>query len=140
MRIVPMTMAMLLAFAADNLAVPAPRAEKETLQGIWELVEYDTGDGAKTDGPMIGRKWIFDKDQLTVQRPDVSTVTTFKIDETAKPKRIEWVARGSKVCKGIYLLDGDKLQICYGINETPDKLAAGAGISLFTYKRVQRAK
>ncbi len=140
MRSLMLIIAGFLTLTTDSLAAPVPKAEKDPLQGTWELVEFDNGSGAKTTGAMIGRKWTFEGEKLTIHRTDVSSVTTYKSNADADPKQVEWVATGNKVCKGIYVIDGDKLKICYGINETPKKIAPGIGISVFTFKRSEKPK
>jgi len=126
-------------------AAPVPKAKEDaaSLHGTWELVELDVGAGPVQQGGAIGRVWTFEGTKLTVQRySDVKTAktTTFTIKPDATPKQIEWVGSTTIVCKGLYQLDGDKLQICYSIKDAPTKIAAAEGFYLYTFKRAAPKK
>jgi uncharacterized protein (TIGR03067 family) len=54
---------------------------------------------------------------------------TYALDPAKKPKAIDLRAGkdGPVVLRGIYEVEGDRLKICYGAGERPDKFAARAG-------------
>jgi uncharacterized protein (TIGR03067 family) len=88
------------------------RSEQERLQGKWRIVrcEFSGRDEPQPVGvedSIRGDKWL---------RPNRRTAEyQFKLDPTKDPKWVDLSAErlGAQTLKGIYLLDGDRLTICY---------------------------
>ena len=56
---------------------------------------------------------VFAGDKVTVPRKDGSEEVGYKLDPNKKPKHIDLLIEEGKTAKGIYLLDGDTLKLCF---------------------------
>jgi uncharacterized protein (TIGR03067 family) len=95
--------------------------DQERLQGSWKLVYTENnGEGFK---PTNDIRVTFNKDTVTEWcAGKLVTRSSFKIDSTKKPKRMESIilenrlipeSKGRKV-RTIYQFDGDRLKMCSG--------------------------
>lgn len=114
-----MRTAVLLAFALTLSAVAAPlpkalkKADAELIEGAWEYVSRDDGDGQKAVAAGRDGKrpvWVV-RDGKIVRMPD-ATDMPLRLDPTTSPKRYESEDAPGVVRKGIYKLDGDDLVCC----------------------------
>lgn len=105
---------LLAATAALLLAADKPKDDREAIQGTWRVVS--TIDSGQETPPEVFKNvkviWVIDKDKITNRVGKMTTVWTYTLDATKKPKWIDLV-EGKRRMLGIYELDGDKLTVCY---------------------------
>jgi RNA polymerase sigma factor (sigma-70 family) len=117
--------------------------DQEKLRGTWEgLAHKNDGTG---ENPRRGVKLVIAADKITVSgMSDAGDVElAYRLDPAKKPKAIDLTTGKdfADVCnQGIYELDGDTLQICYGIGGTAERptefcTKPGAAQWLFVLKR-----
>ncbi len=113
--------------------------------GTWQVTAMEA-DGMGGPAEIVGKlKLIFKADELTFTPGEPGfTRYTFKLDPRTKPASFDMTpTEGSKkgeTKKGIYLLEGDRLKICFGIeDERPKELTAKAGSEQVMYT-LQRKK
>jgi uncharacterized protein (TIGR03067 family) len=107
--------------ALDAIGAKADKTsnDMDSLQGTWEVVS------AEFEGrpdPLPVRKHdrqIFEKDKQTITDGFSSLITRFTIDASKRPKTIDFLdfSGPHMVGKGIYLLDGDSLRLCFSLDE-----------------------
>jgi uncharacterized protein (TIGR03067 family) len=122
-----MSLSTVLILIAAGAPVAADEPSKEVkeelkhLQGTWMLVGREL-DGKKTgeeDVKALEGKLVIKGDRFTyTSRGDATGKrSTFRIDPTANPRRLEWTApgeeKGEKIL-AIYKLEGDRLTVCAG--------------------------
>ena len=100
------------ALAAEDKK-PDPKADLAALKGKWKVTT------AKFDGKesaLAGRVLAFGEKEFTTFDGDKKGRTLgFTLDPGADPKRIDLALPGTdRKAAGIYVLDGDKLTLCYG--------------------------
>jgi uncharacterized protein (TIGR03067 family) len=136
-----LTAVMLVAADAKDDAF---KKDMEALQGKWQLVSMQR-DGESVDVSKDASRVITgDKYELTL-RPGLSIEGTYKIDPTAKPKKMETTASTGpykdQELLGIYELSGDTLKICYAPpgkeRPTEFKTKDGSGWILTVHKKVK---
>ncbi|MFO0842696.1 MAG: TIGR03067 domain-containing protein [Gemmataceae bacterium] len=114
--------------------------------GTWEATSYVT-DGKKWDEKDLKRikLTVHGVGENELVQGDREFHATYKLDETATPKAIDFTrTRGADKGKkrlGIYELKGDRLRFCVGPvgGERPKKFASepGTGVWLEVWKRVK---
>jgi uncharacterized protein (TIGR03067 family) len=107
----------LLLWSGLSVAEDKPKTDQDAIQGAWELVART--EPAKPD--VVCERVVFKGDKLTFHyRLDDQRSTsecTFKLDPTAKPKKIDFTPTAGdskgKVYLGIYEFKDGELCICY---------------------------
>jgi uncharacterized protein (TIGR03067 family) len=132
------------ALTGCNPSVP----DEEAIIGTWQMTQRETHPSdpvGMTSEEYEGRTIEFKRDGKTVDhKPDREDMEyEYKLEPTAKVKTINITRRG-EVQLGVYTLDGDTLQICWGLYSTdgntpprPDAVKAGKGFILTTFKRAK---
>jgi uncharacterized protein (TIGR03067 family) len=124
------------------------KKELKALEGNWQLTRQEGG-GSLTPKPVVARlRIVIEGDQMSwyIGNPAANQTADLKIDPTKTPKTIDAeITRGSakdKVMLGIYKLEKDTLEICWGepgSNKRPTKFTSrpgvGAGNSYDKYER-----
>jgi uncharacterized protein (TIGR03067 family) len=112
--------------ATVDAKVVAP-ADKEPapIRGTWTMtaVEEAIIDGKPQPPKKVTRTVVITNDRIKLLDSDgfVAVDMTFKFDQTAKPAAIDLTDPQVGLLQGIFRLDGDRLQIAYGIAERPTK-------------------
>ena len=135
-----LTAVMLVAADAKDDAF---KKDMEALQGKWQLVSMQRDGEAVDVSKDASRVITGDKYELTL-RPGLSIEGTYKIDPTAKPKKMETTATSGpykdQELLGIYELSGDTLKICYAPpgkeRPTEFKTKEGTGCILTVHKKL----
>jgi uncharacterized protein (TIGR03067 family) len=149
--------AVLIVLASLSLGfAPAPKPrdnnnkkDMKLLQGTWQMVSLEAT-GRKMPAETAARYQVVIKDDrwTFILSGKELTPTTITIDARKKPKTIDMkrVGTPSTVMKGIYVLEGETLKICYRVGTTdadrPKTFAAEEGKTktrsiLITLKRVK---
>lgn len=143
-----MTRVVLLAALASVTSAGGNRSDHDLLQGRWRLVrarasDFDTREGFGKHVLSVRGTAMTAEHDSGGQRED----GPFKIDPTAKPKRIDFKYRGKGEHDrpGIYELDGAKLRICFSsvvparpeLRPTDFDTPPGKGWVLLEYERVK---
>ena len=101
-----------------------PKKDAERLEGTWLVVESERNGQKQPEEQTKKLKMIFNKDRYIIQVDENTKEATFTIDPTKKPKTIDVVPLDGedkgKTIPGIYMLDGDKLKLCFA-DKTPDR-------------------
>jgi uncharacterized protein (TIGR03067 family) len=146
MRTLLLTLLALGTLAADE---DPGRKDRETMQGDWAAVSM-VSDGYRLpddDAQALFRS--IQGDRYTVFRFDKAVGKgTFTLDATKKPRAIDAVpetpAGKGKPMRGIYRIDGDKLELCFATagKERPaafeSKEGSGHTLSVWTREKGQR--
>jgi uncharacterized protein (TIGR03067 family) len=106
---------------------PKQKGDLGALQGVWRVVSMEAG-GMQIPVEMLGERGSFrmvisgDKVAMVSGDPD-GEEGSIKLDETAKPKQIDFVLKRERSSAvGIYKLEGNTLTICV----TPSNQGQGA--------------
>lgn len=124
------------------------KAALKQLEGNWQVVRQEER-GSLTPKPIIANlRIVIEGNEIAwyIGNPASNQTADFKIDPTKEPKHIDAeITKGSLISKhmlGIYKLDKDTLEICWGeagSEKRPQKFTTrpgiGAGLSYTTYKR-----
>ena len=115
------------------------RQDLEGIQGTWKLVALENNGQQAPAEFVVVMKLVFKGDTLTFPGGEPGfTNYKFKLDPTTKPPGFTMAhADGTKqgeTNSGIYSLDGDSLQICFGrADRLPMEFTAKAGSGQFMY-------
>jgi uncharacterized protein (TIGR03067 family) len=141
-------LASLLAFAPLVVAAPVPKvvakmSDAELLEGRWECVTLDGGQGPKADQNAT-LYWFTVRDgKLTTGHGDGKGYdgVTFKLDPEPSPKRID-ITSGGVVLPCIYKLEDDTLTWCHPQDKQPrpTEFKGGNGHYCFVFKRAKDEK
>jgi uncharacterized protein (TIGR03067 family) len=132
---------------APDAPIDAAKEEQEKLQGVWALASSERDGRAEPGDAANGLELEFAADTFRFRLPaGARHPQPYKLDPGAKPKAIDWLAGGkhgpSKSLLGIYELDGDTLEICWGNEggERPKEFVTGAGKGVWRWalKRKER--
>lgn len=143
MRLLVWLIVVIGVFAGGQLPGQAMGEKKSPLVGTWVVIA--AGREGKTPS---GGHWEISEDGIALYRSNsvFDGRMSYKVDAGKEPKTIDLVCdRGpfkGKTLKGIYILDGDKLQICYGFptSDLPDgierpKQQGAKGTVTFVFER-----
>jgi uncharacterized protein (TIGR03067 family) len=111
-------MAVLCLVVFQSQAADEKKADKDKLEGTWELVSYEVN-GKVTPAPEgKGMTLTFKDGKVTKKAKDEKDEEgTYKIDDTKKPAEIDMTTpkKGKpdekETMKGIFMIDGDTLKI-----------------------------
>ncbi len=136
--------------AAVSLSAPVPKAVKAkapSLDGRWECVELNANDADVTKG----NPWVWDiaGEKLTIHRrengqlrPNEQNMTTTLVwPDAAKAEEVDYVrdnGTSKTVFKGRFVVDGDKLTVCYTTSggDRPTELKADKRVHYVRFTRV----
>jgi RNA polymerase sigma factor (sigma-70 family) len=112
-------------------AAAEKKTDKDRLLGTWIPVSVEE-DGRKVPEDEVKAKnfeMVFTADKVTVPRKDEAKEVGYKLDPGKKPKQIDLLIDEGKTAKGIYLLDGDTLKLCFDkdYGDRPAKFDAKEG-------------
>lgn len=107
---------------ADEKADAARKQELKRLEGVWTVTE------ARHGGEVVEQsekeEFEFKGGKLIVRKGERAPITLIlRIDLSTDPKCIDWTTdpkskfEDDKFAEGIYKLDGDKLTVCYNVND-----------------------
>ena len=137
-----MTFAASLLVAAGARGEDAAEAEAKKLLGTW-IVTTCEKDGEKVPEKVLQGevvRFIIRADSITIKVEDeIKSVERYTLDARAKPQAIDLTDKEGRIARGIYSLDGEKLQICWTERSKarPTEFASkpGSGFDLFILKR-----
>jgi uncharacterized protein (TIGR03067 family) len=133
------------ALLAQPNAAEQAKKDLERLQGTWTMAALEV------DGKDVGAVKVQDTkltikgDQYTVKAKNNVNGCAIRLDPSKQPHAIEMIfsepGSADKVHKGIYVIEGDTLKICRGLNadqERPEQFATwpNTGYFVVTWKRV----
>ncbi len=138
-----MRTAVLLSLAAGFLvAAETPKQkeqqERKKLEGTWRVVSQEA-DGKKDPAELAKRfTYTFQGNRIHFQgdntTPGADLEFTYTVDPSKKPKQMDMkLVKSSdnkglgKVARGIYMLQGDTLKLCYGEKERPNDFSTKKG-------------
>jgi uncharacterized protein (TIGR03067 family) len=130
----------LLVAAARGEDADKPEAKK--LLGTWVVVTCEK-DGEKVPEKVLQGevvRFIIRADSITIKVEDeIKSEERYTLDPRAKPQAIDLTDKEGRIARGIYALDGEKLQICWTERgkTRPTEFASkpGSGFDLFVLKR-----
>jgi len=134
-----------LAIAEDK---PAPAADQDQLQGLWQAVSMESGGQAAPADQTRKFQLHFKSGKVVFSPKADNREHTFEINAAGKPKTLDIIPgdgakKGAKLPCAIYELSGDKLTFCInkemtgGKRPTEFKTAAGDGLVLIKLERVK---
>jgi uncharacterized protein (TIGR03067 family) len=143
-----------LGFLAVTLLLGADQSKKDEtaedvkrIQGTWILLSIEKNGELVPAETLKGRMLtVKGDDAVLMQGEEVYSRSKQKLDATASPKQIDITQiegkEKGKVSKGIYLLEGDDLTICYvypGDGRATDfKAGKDSGCILLKFRREKR--
>ncbi|MCX6875980.1 MAG: TIGR03067 domain-containing protein [Verrucomicrobia bacterium] len=109
--------------AAEKSLTPLPAKQADTsktdakndaeqIQGTWKFVSAEDSGRKTPDEAIKILKWVITKDKITQKFGDKTTVFSYTLDLTKKPRCIDLTEGIQKTNLGIYELEGDNLKIC----------------------------
>jgi uncharacterized protein (TIGR03067 family) len=109
--------------ASNDRGTPAPgdTADYDAPKGTWHVTAIlaSSRPVAADRVKQIGLQYIFDGDKMTIHRPDRADQTsTYTVDGNASPKKM--TINQSPVIRAVYVLEGNKLQICLMFDDSPN--------------------
>jgi RNA polymerase sigma factor (sigma-70 family) len=113
---------------SDPAPAPELKEDKDLLQGTWTLVSGEQ-EGKAVHAELIGfLHLVFAGEKLTLRIVDEDREGTYQLDPSKKPNEIDLIF-GGDTGKGIYLLEGDALKVCWteGGQERPSEFTAKQG-------------
>jgi uncharacterized protein (TIGR03067 family) len=97
-------------------------ADAQALQGKWEIVRFENpATGSLADyikRAAISAVMIVEKDRVGLDGSDKGMPLRYTIDSNKSPKQIDLVGKDGTRGRGIYLLKGDELKVCFANDET----------------------
>jgi uncharacterized protein (TIGR03067 family) len=126
---------------SSPIVVDDAKSDQEKMQGKWKIVHCEQSGQVTTvladvEDTIDGAKWLRPKRRTDEYR--------LKLDPAKNPKWVDLSADrlGDQTLKGIYLLDGDKLTICYAYDPdsprpTEFKTMPGAIVYKYVLERVK---
>jgi len=137
-----MTFAAGLLVIAGSRGEDAAKAEAKKLLGTWVVVTCEK-DGEKVPEKVLQGevvRFIIRADSITIKVEDeIKSEERYTLDPRAKPQAIDLTDKEGRIARGIYALDGEKLQICWTERgkTRPTEFASkpGSGFDLFILKR-----
>jgi len=136
-----------LLIGADEPKKDETARDVERFQGVWTLLSLENNGESATREALQGRKLIVTRnDSVFIQGDKVYSRSRQKLDATKSPRQVDITqsegAEKDKVTKGIYVLDGDDLTICYIYpgdgRPTEFKAGKGSGCILLKFRREKR--
>jgi uncharacterized protein (TIGR03067 family) len=131
--------------AAKPAKEDAAKKDRDGIQGAWKVVAMGA-DGEQAPAEIVAAlKLVFKDDTLTFTPGEPGfTNYTFKLDPTTKPASFNMIhaeaANKGEVQKGIYLLEGEHLKICFGNGDKRPKTftaKAESGQAMYTLERMK---
>lgn len=120
----------------------AGKTDQDKIQGSWSIVSMEKGGMKAPDEVIKDMKLTFGADKIKLQMPGKDHEVTYKLNASKKPKEIDIVEKESGkelLHKGIYVLEGDTLKICFGHSPDPRptefSTAGSASTGLIVLKR-----
>ena len=138
------------AFALGLFGAPIPKVKEKVKDevafvGVWQVEKFDFGPDVPVPPLDFTRmQFTFEAEgRLAMTIGDLpSKESTYKIDAVPKVKTID-LTENKQVVLGIYKLDGDALQLCFGEGTNiprPTEFKAGDGKIVVTLKRAKKEK
>jgi uncharacterized protein (TIGR03067 family) len=119
------------AFVFISAPAEADEPKKDSLAGKWNVVEQpaiSTGKGQPTDSIKL-ESVVFSGDNLTfsytAQNKQSSVKTKFVTNATVTPAQIDFQTQDNQKYIGIYLINGNELQLCYNEDGPTKKRPTG---------------
>jgi len=135
----------IVAFAGEPATPPSAKADEKAVQGTWKVVALEA-EGTKAPAEIVAAMKLVFKDTTLTFVPGEPGYTnyTFKLDPTVKPATFDMTPADGKgdAQKGIYLLKGDSLKICFGTTERPKEFPKDGQppAAIYTLKRLEGVK
>jgi uncharacterized protein (TIGR03067 family) len=132
---------------ADEPKKDESAKDVERFQGTWTLLSLENNGESATSEALKGRRLIVTgNESVFMEGERVFSRSTQKLDATKNPRQVDITQvegdEKGKVTKGIYLLDGDDLTICYVYpgDGRPSEFKAGkdTGCILLKFRRAKR--
>ena len=131
--------------AAEPAKQDLIKKDVDGIQGTWKLVALESNGKPAPAEIVAALKLVFKGDTLTFT-PGEPGFTNYKylVDPTTKPASFAMThadgANKGETDKGIYLLEGDRLKICFGPGDKiPGEVTAkaGSGQTMYSLERVK---
>jgi len=135
---------LVIVFACLASAQQAAKKDVAALQGKWVMTALEVDGKLVAEDKIKDTFLIIKHNTYTTQVKGKGHETTFTLDPAKNPKAIDMVfTEGDKkdrVLRGIYVIDGDTLKICRGLQpeqERPTEFGTWPNTNLFlvTWKR-----
>jgi uncharacterized protein (TIGR03067 family) len=118
------------------------KSDKQLFQGKWEVVSAEKGTEKVPEEILKAIKLEVKGDKVIVEILGETKEGTYKLDPTAKPKKIDLTV-DCKTLKGIYEFGKNTLKVCTGEDENaprPKEFKAGEENLLIVFKRAKGEK
>jgi uncharacterized protein (TIGR03067 family) len=106
-----------------GLVGDAARTDLQSLQGTWNVLAGNEGGKTLPPPRVKGSKMIVKDNVMKVHEQDKQLEMTFTLDASGEPRTIDMtIAEGKRkgeVARGVYILDGDMLKICFAPQGQP---------------------
>jgi uncharacterized protein (TIGR03067 family) len=149
--VVSLLFALVVCVNPVGAAAPSPNpasADAKAIQGTWKMVFAAGAGRALPQEEFAGHRLVFSGDKYTYFKEEdkLHDHGAFRLDPKARPRAIDIIEdqgpnRGT-TSRGIYMLDGDTLVVCYNLphmsRPTEFSSKADSSIFLFIYQRVRR--
>jgi uncharacterized protein (TIGR03067 family) len=134
--------ALLVGAAVYFRAGAAEPTDEQKIQGAWVAVRGERDGGTPlTDDELSEMRIVFAGEKVRVRMPGGRSEGMFALDPGKRPKRLTFLgnqADNFQGMQGIYILEGDTLQVCIGRpGEVPTEFRseAGTGIWVVVFRR-----
>lgn len=122
-----------------EIAGGASRGDRESIQGGWRLVAMEADGEQAREEVVAPGKFLFDGNSLAISPGEPGSGSfEFALDPSTIPPgftmtKVDGRERG-KTTRGIYRLEGDRLEICLGLgSEVPTDFTTAEGSSRVLY-------